>query len=86
MTRWRRLLFGAALLAFGVASAGAVRPLAAQADECPGTNGLFCGSVKTSVCTNVTICGIRLSFPFALILCCGKTTTTTDYYYYPADF
>ena len=81
MRRWN-LLLGASLLAFGIASAGAVRPVAAQAEECPGT-GLLCAKTKSSVCTKVTICGIRITFPFSMILCCGETTSVVDYYYYP---
>jgi len=82
MRRWKSVLLGASLLGFGIASAGAVRPVAAQAEECPGT-GLLCAKKKSSVCTSVTICGIRFSFPYSLILCCGTTTSVTDYYYYP---
>ncbi|HUP20469.1 MAG TPA: hypothetical protein VM778_11005 [Gemmatimonadota bacterium] len=84
MRRWKSLLFGASLLTFGIASAGAVRPVAAQAEECPGT-GLLCAKTKSSECTKVMVCGARITFPFALILCCGETTSVTNYYYYPNE-
>lgn len=79
-----KLGFALALLVFGIASGGGVRPISAQVIACGGYNTETCTTDTLKDCTKRTICGVRIGNPIpTLIICCSEWKETTFYTYYP---
>ncbi len=78
-----KLAFVFALLVFGIASAGGVRPISAQVIACGGYDNAGCTTDTAKRCVKRTICGIRIGNPPGLVTCCMEWVETTFYTYYP---
>ena len=76
MPRLTRVLYMAALLAFGATLPGSVQAMDPEADRCPGLTAPVCSETTVSTCTRWYWCNFFQR-------CCRDTEDTTRFKYFP---